>query len=221
MIKNRAKNKIYRKYLFLILPLVLLIIILIIAFERSPDHHPGEAYLLFDVDFHLLGDKYEDNDLFIRFHPPAEWLSLPDEMIQKVISADQDENEHSIIEIQLRRIFYNSLTRSICFLSVLTGPEGHSKEDIISLYIEKMENKFIDLRTQTGSFKHNKLNFNQIMIMDDDNIIIKLVSFNELAKAPAFVLEFAVPFEYYEHQLKAIESSIGSIELKYSPLVLP
>ena len=60
-----------------------------------------------------------------------------------------------------------------------------------------------------GSYLHNGFNIRQLIHVQDDQVTIKLICISD--DEHNFMLDYIVPAQFYEQNIRAIESSIGTI----------
>lgn len=151
----------------------------------------------------MLAEEHRFADLGISFNPPADCEAISQEMVGTILSNIEADDSLSLVPKFIFMNMQNSLT---CFFSVY---ENDSASD--QLMEDAMPELGIGDRDSVlneGFFSHNDIDFHQIIIRKADFISIKLLfqNFNK-----ALVVDYVVPFKYYEEELTAIESSIGTI----------
>ncbi|MBC8415915.1 MAG: hypothetical protein H8E11_05750 [Candidatus Cloacimonetes bacterium] len=60
-----------------------------------------------------------------------------------------------------------------------------------------------------GSYLHNRFNIRQFIHVQDDQVTIKLICISD--DEHIFMLDYILPSQFYEQNIRAIESSIGTI----------
>lgn len=165
------------------------------------------AEIIFNVDQSLLAEEYICSDVGISFHPPKNWEQISSELLISVkenLIASKDTYNINIVPLN---VFMNMEKSFTCFLS--TFDNELLARDTCENYINEFRMKNQELQFNEGSFAHNGLDFHQLTFTKDDFITIKLIAATNDQKI--FMIDYIMPSKYYEEELRAIESSIGTI----------
>jgi len=167
------------------------------------------ADITFDVDEALLSSKNIFPDININFHPPINWEEIDHELLNTIQSKVSDAQDSTGIDPVPIKIFMDMERSCTCF--VTTFKSSLLAKDIIENYLNdfRLVNHKIDLNE--GSFSHNGIDFHQIVFNKEDFTSIKLIA--NVIDQKVFTIEYVVPTQYYEEELRSIESSIGSIKI--------
>lgn len=166
------------------------------------------AEIIFNVDQSLLAEEYICSDAGISFHPPKNWEQISSELLNSVKDNLVTSKDTSNIKIIPLNIFMNMKKSFTCFLS--TFESELIADDLQENYLDEFRMINQDLSLNEGSFAHNGLDFHQFIFTKDEIITIKLITAKNEQKV--FMIDYILPTRYYEEELRAIESSIGTIK---------
>jgi len=172
--------------------------------SKTEDTHPS---LEFQIDPALLEPKIQDKELGIEISPPAGW-----EKRDSTFSNSGTLKELRAIEMLVgspKHFFQHNQTNSLCILSKSTTNSVKNTENLILRSKSGLEKQFPSAKISTSTFLKDKILVHQIMLLSSEYVILKLVC--ELDKLKAFEVVYILPKNAYADQLRAIESSIGSI----------
>lgn len=163
--------------------------------------------LTFEIDSTKLELTSSDQNLGIQFNAPKGWTPISQAMFEQFSKQDSAVFvEGSNIAIHPISIFLNKADKSLLYVSQIQGtPDSTS----VNRYKESIQKNFVP--TKVGDFKKDEIIFTQFLIQDEDRINFKLLFFN--SKNQLIQFDYIVPKDVYVPELKAIESSIGSIKL--------
>ncbi|MBT3168989.1 MAG: hypothetical protein HN952_04565 [Candidatus Cloacimonetes bacterium] len=157
--------------------------------------------VIFNVDSLLIDEVFIDNEINVSFHPPINWTKLPKEQFQ--IIAEKISTLDSLeIEVILKQIFVSKEEQNVCVISNIV------KDDvlIIAQYVDLLRNQHEIL--QELDFAYNGFLFKQISINNDEKIMLKFLIYND---NKIFMIDYLLKTNLYPNQVRAIESSIGSL----------
>lgn len=169
--------------------------------------------LTFRIKEELLDSAYVDTTHNISFRPPRFFKSLsPDDLEQLVKSQENMASSAELKELKLTPIFAfaDSSQKSYCFVSAIESHAYNDNESIIKIYKEKIKNKFINSNIKEGIYKIKDIIVHQLTLMDQNMVTIKLI-LNPEASDP-IVVDYMMPLQIYRKNLRAVESSIGTIK---------
>ena len=166
------------------------------------------AKITFNVDQSQLAEEYICPDVGISFHPPKNWEQISSELLISVKDNLVTSKDTSNINIIPLNVFMDMEKSFTCFLSTFNNelPVSDTGENYLNEF--RLINQ--DLKFNEGSFAHNKLDFHQLTFTKNNLVTIKLIAIINDQKI--FMIDYVVPSKYYEEELRAIESSIGSIK---------
>ncbi|HPR18099.1 MAG TPA: hypothetical protein PLD62_07625 [Candidatus Cloacimonadota bacterium] len=160
----------------------------------------------FNIDQSLLSTKVVFDQIGISIQLPKGWESIEPEMLEVIkkntFSAQDSE---AVISIPVE-VFMNKVNKASCFISSLQSTKSG---DIRAEYLDRFKADHPDLDFNEGTFSHHGLDFYQLIFKQTDLIMIKLII---ETNDNDFMIDYAVPAQYYEAELRSIESSIGSIQ---------
>ena len=184
--------------------LILLFVFVGCKSSRTEDKHPP---LEFQIDPALLEPKIQDKELGIEISPPTGWKKS-----DSTFSNGGTLKELRAIEMLVgnpKHIFQHNQTNSLCILSKFAANSVENTEDLILKVKSGLEKQFLSAKISTATFLKDTILVHQIMLLSPEYVIIKLIC--ELDKLKAIEVVYILPKHAYADQLRAIESSIGSI----------
>jgi len=165
------------------------------------------AELTFEVDSTKLELTVYNQDLGIQFNAPKEWTPIPRSLFEefsKQISSNFLEGDG--FKVSPVSIFLNQQNKCLLYISHLQNLEDSTT---VKKYKDLIQTTFSP--TKVGDFLKDDIIFTQYLIQDDAQINFKLLFFN--SKNQLIQFDYILPNDSYLSELKAIESSIGSIKL--------
>lgn len=186
----------------------ILIIVLISLFllNCTKDKKKEELEMLvFNVDSLLIGEQY--TEIGISFYPPKEWNQISSDLMASIEQSLQEMEDSSSVNIILQNVFLNQKNSCICFLSTFqkTMPAAQIRE----IYLTELFAGDIQGSITEASYLHNGFNIRQLIHVQDDQVTIKLICISD--DEHIFMLDYIVPSQFYEQNIRAIESSIGTL----------
>jgi|GEM_PF-3614628 len=194
--------------------LVVLISILLILFfnfcaESEKTNNIEEIF--FSVDSSKLGEKINVSNLNISINPPKKWELMNYDSTLVILNSVKSQLENKVLLLELQRLFIDSTTNSIMILSKLLDKSHVGKKQFIELYTQQIKKIEEGSQLMINDFIKGEFDVTQFLIRNKNYINFKLVAFN---KKNILQLDFYVPPKEYNIEIaKAIESSIGSLNL--------
>ena len=178
----------------------------------SPDTKK-QAYetLVFKVDETLLEPPVMDATLRIEIAAPKNWKKIDDSMLAQVVNKLDIQPTPQDLQITSRWIFLNETSRAMCLVSRLNGVEIAPDETLLKNLKTAYRNQFPKATVQGTVFMKNAFRIHQLMVIATDFVHIKLIC--DEPETLVFEVDYRVPRDVYQMELRAIESSIGSINL--------
>lgn len=178
----------------------------------SPDTKK-QAYetLVFKVDETLLEPPVMDATLRIEVAAPKNWKKIDDSMLAQVVNKLDIQPTPQDLQITPRWIFLNETSRAMCIVSRLNGVEIAPDETLLKNLETAYRNQFPKATVQGTVFMKNAFRIHQLMVIATDFVRIKLIC--DAPETLVFAVDYRVPRDVYQMELRAIESSIGSINL--------
>ena len=184
-------------------------IIVIVLFCSRENNNTSEKTeeLTFEVDSTKLELTSYNQDLGIQFNAPKGWTPISHTIFEQFSKRDTVVFiENSDIKIQPKSIFFNEAHKTLLYISQLQKLED-------STWVEKykglIQTKFSPVKV--GDFLKDDILFTQFLIQDKHLVTFKLLFFNLNNQLIQF--DYIIPKDTYLSEIKAIESSIGSIKL--------
>jgi hypothetical protein len=181
---------------------------LLLCFCSKQNKTPEKiAELTFEIDSTKLELTTSDQNLGIQFNAPKGWTPVPPAMLEQFNQQDSAVFlEGSSFVIQPISIFLNNVDKSLLYVSKI-----QNAQDSISIdgYKQSIQKHLVP--TKMGDFRKDGIIFTQFLIQDENRVNFKLLFFN--SKNQLIQFDYIVPKDVYLAELKAIESSIGSLKL--------
>ena len=185
---------------------LVLIFLFLSCSKKSPETYKP---LLFNVDSLFLDSQYFDDEFHFAFNPPKDWKPVSEELFKKIQNNIFLNSDSTIFKIMPKKIFMDSQKAAFCIISKFENVA--SSESLKNKYINLLKEKFQKDKISLAKFEYHTFKFDQLLIMNKERIIIKLIITMENNKM--LILDYIIPAELYQENLRAIESSIGSLNL--------
>lgn len=166
--------------------------------------------LVFNVDEARLEPTIIDTTLRIKIAAPKNWKKIDDSMRQQVINTLDTEPIQGL-QIVPQWIFLNEGSGAICVVSKLNSVEIAPDETLLETLTTAYQNQFPNATVQQAIFMKDAFRIHQLMVIAADFVRIKLIC--DAPETLVFQVDYHVPRDVYESELRSIESSIGSINL--------
>ena len=171
---------------------------------------PTYETLVFNVDQTRLEPAITDTTLKIKLSAPKGWKAIDDAMLAGVIDGLGDKLAQGL-QMVPRWVFMNEDSRAMCVVSRLGGGKGPPDETLLKTQETAYRIQFPRATVQRATFMKGAFRVHQLMVGTSDFVLVKLVC--DAPDNPVFEVDYVVPRDVYEAELRAIESSIGSINL--------
>ena len=166
--------------------------------------------LVFKVDESRIEPTVTDETLRIKIAAPKNWKKIDDSMLAQVINK-LDTQITQAIQIVPRWIFLNEGSQAMCVVSKLKGLEIVPDETLLKTLTTAYQSQFPEASVQQAIFMKDAFRIHQLMVITTDFVLIKLIC--DAPETLVFEVDYRVPKDVYQTELRAIESSIGSINL--------
>ena len=166
--------------------------------------------LVFNVDQTRLEPAIMDRTLKIEIAAPKGWNAIDDLMLTRVIDGLGNTLTQEL-QIVPRWVFVNEKSRAMCVVSRLEGGMVSPDDTLLKTLETVYSTKFPNAMVQRTIFMKGAFRVHQLMVGASDFVLIKLIC--DAPKNPVFEVDYVVARDVYEAELRAIESSIGSINL--------
>ena len=166
--------------------------------------------LVFNVDQTRLEPAITDTTLKIEISAPKGWKAIDDAMLMEVIDRLGDKLTQGL-QMMPRWVFMNEDSRAMCVVSRLESGKVPLNETLLQTLETAYRTQFPKATVQRAIFMKDAFRVHQLMVGASDFVLIKLMC--DASENPVFEVDYVVPRDVYETELRAIESSIGSINL--------
>ena len=164
--------------------------------------------LIFNVDRTRLEPAITDATLKIEISAPKGWKAIDYAMLGQVIDRLGNQLTQGL-QMVPRWVFVNERSRAMCVVSRLEGVMVTPDEALLKTLETAYRTQFPKATVQRTIFMKGAFRVHQLMVGTSDFVLIKLVC--DAPENPVFEVNYVVPRDVYEAELRAIESSIGSI----------
>lgn len=166
------------------------------------NQQPTDNTISFRVNQELLSETvFSTKDELLRLQPPQNWVQLNSNDTVYMVFAE-------VMQHKLAAVFLDAKTEASLLISEVSADEMLAMEQVFEnpdLYYNSNNNW---LSVQHGDFNYNSYQINQIVLQNQDIVIYKLFA-SRMGKT--YEINYSVPRAYAEQILRAVESSIGSI----------
>ena len=166
--------------------------------------------LVFNVDETRLESAVTDTTLRIKMAAPKNWKKVDDSMLAQAINKLEAQLTQGL-QMVPRWIFLNEGSRAMCIVSNLKGVDIAPDETLLKTLETAYQDKFPNATVQRAIFMKDAFRIHQLMVIAADFVLIKLIC--DAPESLVFEVDYHVPRDVYKTELRAIESSIGSINL--------
>ena len=166
--------------------------------------------LIFKVDETRLEPTVTDATLRIKIAAPKNWKQIDDSMLAQVINK-LDIQLMQGLQMVPRWVFLNEGSRAMCVVSKLNGVDITPDETLLKTLTTAYRNQFPNATVQQTMFMKDAFRIHQLMVIAADFVLIKLIC--DAPETLVFEVDYHIPKDVYQTELRAIESSIGSINL--------
>ena len=166
--------------------------------------------LVFKVDETRLEPTVIDATLRIKIAAPRNWKEIDDSMLAQVANK-VDPQLVPGLQLVPRWIFLNESSRAMCVVSKLDSIDIIPDETLLKTFETAYQNRFPNATVQSAVFMKDAFRIHQLMVIAVDFVRIKLIC--DAPETLIFEVDYYIPKDVYKTELRAIESSIGSINL--------
>ncbi len=170
-----------------------------------------EGEMQFTIDASLLGGQIADTVSHFSFQPPIRWNRIPEELFTEAsrkIEANRDDD--ALFSALPLYIFIDSVYSSSLIVSMIRFAEENSDTSgLMRLYGSILQNRSPESEIMYTDFIKDGIRFYQYLLRDDHTINFKLIASGRGDQLLQW--DFIVPEAVYAYEIRAIESSIGTI----------
>jgi hypothetical protein len=199
-----------------------IIFLLVILITGCGSNNRGEmdqiTEMFFNIDPELLGDTVYVKDKGIIFQPPDAWMQFPDEILSnEIFVGDLRQVIRSLPGDELFPTypiyaFYRLENGSAMIVSEISVADTlNDTPEALIQFQKRITDQFTEDEVKTTDFMKNGIHFYQYLTQKDDVVNFKFVFGNTADEI--FQIDYIVPTSVYLQESKAIESSIGTINL--------
>ncbi len=182
-----------------------------IACDAPNSQKRAEETLVFNVDATLLEPAITDTTLNITMAAPKEWKKIDDALLAKVIEQVAPHLRQEF-ELAPRWIFMNVRSRAMCIVSQVNGVEIAPDDTLLETQESAYRDAFPEATVERATFRKDAFRIHQLMVSAPDFVLIKLIC--DAPETLIFEVDYVVPKAVYAAELRAIESSLGSIHVR-------
>jgi|GEM_PF-1585537 len=194
--------------------LIILLVMLIagcVSNNRNETGHVNE--MVFNIDPELLGDTVYVKDKRFVFQPPSGWMQLPDEIfgeaVRQMTQAIPDDELFPTYPIHA---FLRPEHGSAMIVSEISIADTiYDTSEALTQFQKRITDRFTEEELKTTDFMKDGIHFYQYLIQKEDIVNFKFVFANTADEM--FQIDYIVPASVYLQESRAIESSIGTINL--------
>ncbi len=190
--------------------IVCLVVGAVMGCDPPKSQKPTYKTLLFSVDKTLLGPASMDSLLKMEIAAPKGWEVIDDAMLEQVIDGLGDTFTLGL-QMVPRKVFVNEASRAMCVVSRLEGATVAPDETLLKTLETAYRTRFPQATVQRAIFMKGAFRVHQLMVGASDFVLVKLIC--DAPETPVFEVDYMAPRAVYAAELRAIESSIGSINL--------
>jgi len=181
--------------------------------ENKQNDETGLKQIQFNIDPNTLAGEVSDSVLKLFFKPPKNWKLIDEKLFKKVEDIDdvqlKQKGDVSIIPLY---IFMDDSLKCLLNISQIQLKDGNNTDALNLLEYEKLLlGKFGKEKLKRAEFLKGDLPVIQYMINDKEKVNFKILFYNTAKVLIQF--DYVSSIEVYPKEIKAIESSIGSIQL--------
>ncbi|MBI1938753.1 MAG: hypothetical protein HYS25_11605 [Ignavibacteriales bacterium] len=169
------------------------------------DAEDSSSYFSFDKS--KIGIEVADQELGIKFNPPAGWDLTP-ASISKKIESRGSANDSFIYKPTY--IFFNGTTGSLLSVGkVITNDSTLSKSSVLNYYKGLISSKHKNDKLSIGKFINSKIAFTQFEIRKENLLSFKIIFENRNREIIQF--DYTIRQNSFDKSESVIKASIGSI----------
>lgn len=165
--------------------------------------------LKFQVDSALLEQARALEPYQITFRAPKNWKKIDKVLFDSLrarVAMEREEMGFSLVPLE---IYSKQENEAMLAVSEMRIPSD--KDAVLGTYYSQLENAFPGFEVKQGTFTSGDLFFRQYLIYSPDRVMFKLIAHKDNTDTHYLQFDYIIPREHYGNEIKAIESSIGSI----------
>ncbi|MCX8010596.1 MAG: hypothetical protein N3A61_05540 [Ignavibacteria bacterium] len=168
--------------------------------------------LIFNIDSTLIGEKISDIKYKFELHPPKNWSGVSESIFKQIYSRIQTlQTQEQISYIPLYLFFDEANGSMLSVNQIIIQNDSMSFVKKMKIFEDGLKQKFDSSFIKGGSFKKENNDFYQFLIRNNEFVNFKITFESDNRYLINF--DYIVPVKVYQNEIKAIESSIGSIKI--------
>lgn len=195
--------------------LIIILLVMLIAGCVSNNRNEMDQVdeMVFNIDPELLGDTVYMKDKGIVFQPPETWTRIPDEIFGEALrQLTRVLPEDELFPTYPIHAFLRPENGSAMIVSEISAADTvYNTSEALIQFHKRITDQFTEEEVKTTDFMKDEIHFYQYLIQKDDVVNFKFVFANTADEM--FQIDYIVPTSVYLQESRAIESSIGTINL--------
>ena len=186
-----------------------LILVILISCHKEP---PAESRkeMIFQVDSTLIADCRVLDDIGLSFHPPEGWALLTGDAMEAVREQTREDDPSVPFSVVPEIIFNDESSMSILSVSrIVMKDDIPGSKEFKNRYHDFIQRLEKSAHIQEDTFLMNGIPVTQYLIQDEFKVVFKFLLKNIGDNWVQF--DYIVLRDTYSDEVKAIESSVGSI----------
>lgn len=181
--------------------------------ENKQNNETGLKQIQFNVDLNTLAGEVSDSVLKFFFKPPKDWKLIDEKLFNKVEdNNDVQLNQKGDISIIPLYIFMDDSLKCLLNISQIQFKDkSKTNDDKLAEYEKALFKKYGKEKLKRAEFLKEDLPLIQYMLNDNGKVNFKILIYNKVKELIQF--DYVTDMSFYPKEIKAIESSIGSIQL--------
>ncbi|RJP64509.1 MAG: hypothetical protein C4539_14380 [Ignavibacteriales bacterium] len=196
-------------------PIILTIIgvVFLTGCENKQADENSLKQIQFNIDTNTLGEEVSDSGKKISFKPPKEWKQINPKLFNEFLEkASLQLSDDEPVNFNYLYIFKDDSLKCLLNVSELQFRDKNKPNDAeLAEYDKALFKKFGKEKLKRAEFLKEDLPVIQYMLNDKGKVNFKILFYNKAKKL--FQFDYVASFDIYPKEIKAIESSIGSIKL--------
>ena len=164
--------------------------------------------LSFHVDETLLDTSVSDPNLNIKMSPPKGWLHINSVSLAQINAELNAQLRQGQEHVSLQWIFWQESLGAACCVS---SDDKASLDGFVNSWASILKGMYPSAKVLRTAFLKDGLLIYQFMIDTREIVHIKLIFKSD--ENPVCAVDYLIPKNVYMKELRAIESSIGSIQI--------
>ena len=190
--------------------LLLLLFINVLGCGSSGSDEPEK--LAFTVDPELLGATFRDGSRPFSVQAPLGWADVPGEMLDEANRLLAERSDGSP-QATLVALYRSEELRA--HLTIGRHRAESQRDSVIQWHARRMKQSIPDGKINRARFSHRECEIDQFMVAHQQSVVVTLFAYHP--EHELYQLDYVLPRQSYEQELRALESSIGSLSFKPEP----